>query len=190
MFNSGVLDLEIEEGLISHLNDDEFLSAYGLHSMSKKDIAYDQVDVDNGGGGICTSFPPLIAEFLYNAGRIEVADDIMRRILWWGQRMPYFGDSQVANEIDYRTDTPLQSEIGTGCLAQCILFGMFGVSSDFDGNITINPIKTSLADNLELKGLKIRSKIIDIKITKDAYEVTEGGKIYAESIGKPVVIKK
>ena len=190
MFNSDVLDKEIEEGLISHLNDDEFLSAYGLHSMSKKDIAYDQVDVDNGGGGICTSFPPLIAEFLYNAGRTEVADDIMRRILWWGQRMPYFGDSQVANEIDYRTDTPLQSEIGTGCLAQCILFGMFGVSSDFDGNITINPIKTSLADNLELKGLKIRGKNIDITITKDSYEVAEGGKIYAESIGKAVVIRK
>lgn len=190
MFNSDVLDKEIEEGLISHLNDDEFLSAYGLHSMSKKDIAYDQVDVDNGGGGICTSFPPLIAEFLYNAGRTEVADDIMRRILWWGQRMPYFGDSQVANEIDYRTDTPLQSEIGTGCLAQCILFGMFGVSSDFDGNITINPIKTSLADNLELKGLKIRGKNIDITITKDSFEVAEGGKIYTESIGTPVVIGK
>ena len=38
---SGVLDKECEQGLLSHLNEDEFLSAYGLHSLSKRDPAYD-----------------------------------------------------------------------------------------------------------------------------------------------------
>jgi hypothetical protein len=158
--------------------------------MSKMDIGYDQADVDNGGGGICTSFPTLISEFLYKGGRNDVADNIMHRILWWGSRMPYLGDSQLANEIDYRVHTPLQSEIGTGCLAQCILFGMFGISSDFEGNISINPVKTSLAENLELKGLKIRGKNINVKITKGSYEVSEGEKIHRESLGTPIILKK
>lgn len=52
LFGSGVLDHESEAGLLGHLNDREFLSAYGLHSMAKQDPAYDQVDIDNGGGGI------------------------------------------------------------------------------------------------------------------------------------------
>lgn len=186
MFNSDVLDKEIEDGLISHLNDEEFLSPYGLHSMSKKDIAYDQVDVDNGGGGICTSFPPLIAEFLYKAGRAEVADDIMSRILWWGERMPYLGDSQVANEIDYRTDTPLQSEIGTGCLAQCILFGIMGIDVAFDGTIIINPKKTILSNKMEIKGLKLRGKNIDISVDGDRFQVLVNGNKYASTIGHPV----
>lgn len=132
----------------------------------------------------------MIAEFLYRGGNTEAADNIMKRILWWGSRMPYLGDSQVANEIDYRQDTPLQSDIDTGCLAQSIIFGIFGIVSDFDGNIIINPVKTSLAVNLELKGLKIRGKNINIKISKGSYEVSEGGKIFSESIGTPVVIKK
>jgi hypothetical protein len=190
LFEGNVLDEEEKLGLLSHLNGEEFLSEYGLHSMSKKDPGYDQVDIDNGGGGICTSFPPLIAEFLYRGGNTEAADNIVKRILWWGSRMPYLGDSQVANEIDYRQDTPLQSDIDTGCLAQCILFGIFGISSDFEGNIIINPVQTVLAGNLELKGLKIRGKNINIKISKGSYEVSEGGKIFSESIGTPVVIKK
>ena len=66
---SGVLDAEEEAGLLGHLNETEFLSQFGLHSMAKTDVAYDQVDIDNGGGGACTCFPPQIAERLYKAGR-------------------------------------------------------------------------------------------------------------------------
>ena len=189
MFDSDVLDEEIEQGLLSHLNEEEFLSEYGLHSMSKKDEAYDQVDIDNGGGGICTSFTPLIVEFLYKDGKAQIADDILNRILWWGERMPYFPDSQPANEIDYRQDTPLQSNISTGCVAQCILFGMFGIDVAFDGTITINPVKTELANELNLKGLKIRGKSLDITVAGDTYEVISGGETHESNIGNPIVIE-
>ena len=188
MFDSDVLDEEEVQGLLSHLNEGEFLSDYGLHSMSKLDVAYDQVDIDNGGGGTCTSFPPLIAEFLYKDGKTETADEIFRRILWWGTRLPYFSDSEPANEIDYRQDTPLQSNISTGCLAQCILFGILGIDVAFDGTITINPADTELANELEVKGLKIRGKTINISVIGDKYEVVSGGKSYTENIGNPTVI--
>ncbi|MCX6226592.1 MAG: hypothetical protein NTV01_17895 [Bacteroidia bacterium] len=189
LFEGNVLDEEEKQGLLSHLNEEEFFSPYGLHSLSKKDPGYDQVDVDNGGGGICTSFPPLIAEFLYKGGNTEAADEIMKRLLWWGRRMPYLGDSQVANEIDYRQDTPLQSDIDTGCLAQCILFGMFGINAGFDGSITINPANTKLANKLEVRGLKIRGKTLDISVTGDRYEVVSGDKTFRNNIGAATVIE-
>ena len=189
MFDSDVLDEEEEQGLLSHLNEEEFFSQYGLHSMSKKDPGYDQVDVDNGGGGICTSFPPLIAEFLYKDGKAEAADEIVKRILWWGKRMPYFCDSQVANEIDYRQDTPLQSNISTGCPAQCILFGIFGIDVAFDGTITINPRKTTLSDKMDIKGLRLRGKEIDISVNGDMYEVVVDGESFTANIGSAITIE-
>jgi len=189
LLNSDVIDDEIEKGLLSHLNDEEFLSDYGLHSMSKKDSAYDQVDIDNGGGGSCTIFPPQIAELLYKNGKVEMADQIMGRILWWGQRLPYFGDSQVANEINYRQDTPLQADIGTGSLAQSILFGMMGINASLDGSIIINPVKTKLARKLKVKGLKIHGKTIDISVVNGNYEVISDGKIIRHSLGAPTIIK-
>ncbi len=88
---SGVLDQECQEGLLSHLNEDEFLSAYGLHSISKRDPAYDQLDIDNGGGGICTSFPPQIIERLYQAGQPQRAAEILRRLLWWADSTALLG---------------------------------------------------------------------------------------------------
>lgn len=189
LFDSDILDDEEKQGMISHLNNFEFLSDYGLHSMSKKDEAYDQVDIDNGGGGNCTSFTPLVIQFLYQDGKTEVADDLLKKILWWGTRMPYFSDSQLANEIDYRQDTPLQSNISTGCLAQSILFGMFGIDVALNGTITLNPVKTQLAHELAIEGLKIRNIAIDIYIIGDKYKVVSGGKTYMSNLGIPTVIK-
>jgi hypothetical protein len=189
LLNSDVIDKEIEEGLLSHLNDQEFFSDYGIHSMSKKDSAYDQVDIDNGGGGTCTLFPPEISERLYKEGDPKVADEIMGRILWWGRRLPYFGESQVANEIDYGEDTPLQADIGSVTVAQSILFGMFGISADFNGNISINPVKTSLADRLQIKGLKIRGKTMDVSVEGGKYEVSTGDKTFRNVLGTATIIK-
>jgi hypothetical protein len=189
LLNSDVIDKEIKEGLLSHLNNEEFFSDYGLHSMSKKDIAYDQIDIDNGGGGTCTLFPPEISELLYKEGDPKVADEIMRRILWWGRRLPYFGESQVANEINYGEETSLQADIGSVTVAQSILFGMFGISSDFDGNISINPVKTSLANKLEIKGLKIRGKTLDVSVEGGKYEVSTGNKTFRNNLGTATIIK-
>jgi hypothetical protein len=129
-----------------------------------------------------------LSKLLYNSGKTEMADKIMGRILWWRQRLPYFGDSQVANEVDYRQDTPLQADIGTISLTESILFGMLGINAGFDGSITICPANTKLAKELEVKGLKIRGKTIDIFVKGDKYVVVSGGKSYKAEIGNPTVI--
>lgn len=189
LLGSRVLDAEQEAGLLSHLNETEFLSQFGLHSMSKTDVAYDQVDIDNGGGGCCTGFPPQIAERLYKAGRPVVADDILRRILWWGERMPYWGDSLVANAIEYRKDTPLQCTIDGVTAAQCIIFGLFGVTVEMNGDIVIDPRPSTLASSMKLCGLKLRGRTLDIAIQGDRYEVGMAGEQVTAKIGQAVRIR-
>lgn len=186
---SGVLDKEQITGLLSHLNEKEFLSDYGLHSLSKQDIAYDQIDTDNGGGGIYTGFAPQIIERLYKIGKAKEAEDILKRILWWGQKAPYWGDSFVANCIDYRRDTPLQNTLGALAGAQSIIFGMFGVKPDIDGSIIINPQPPAFSPKIELNGLRLHGKYIDIKVSKDKYSVYVDKKMISSKVGLSTVIK-
>jgi hypothetical protein len=184
---SGVLDKECEDGLLSHLNEDEFLSAYGIHSMSKRDPAFDQIDIDNGGGGACTCFPPQIAERLFRAGHPKLGADILSRILWWSDVMPYWGDSSTANFKDYRRDTPLQCTFDGAVAAQCIIFGVFGVSAEPNGDIVFKPNQLPFAKKMALKGLKIRGHSFDVRIDGTDYEVRTGGKAKTSEIGKAVV---
>ncbi|MEN6642391.1 MAG: hypothetical protein ABFE08_08105 [Armatimonadia bacterium] len=185
---SGVLDEEELEGLLSHLNDGEFLSAWGLHSMSKLDPAYDQVDIDNGGGGNYTAFTPQIIERLYKVRRAELAEDILQRILWWGARMPYWGDSIVANQVEYRQDTPLQNTIGALAGAQAIIFGMFGVQVSAEGAVTVDPQPPSFSPRLKLTGLRLRGRCLDIEVGESGYTVWVDGKVRKGELGTAMVV--
>lgn len=189
LIGSDVLDDEELAGLLTHINEREFLSAYGMHSMSKVDEAYDQVDIDNGGGGSYVSFPPQIAERLYDAGYPELAEDIMRRILWWGERLPYWGDSQVANAMDYRRDTPLQCSIGAVAGAQAIIFGMFGVRVTPGGDVTINPQPPAWSPDIRLSGLNLRGCTMDINANRRSYEVHIGDQVLKCRTGRPTVLR-
>lgn len=190
LLGSNVLDTEQEAGLLAHLaNEKEFLSEFGLHSLSKTDPAYDPADVDNGGPGACTSFPPQIIERLYKAGHPEAAENILKRILWWGDRMPYWGDSIVADAISYRKDTPLQCMFDGVAAAQCVIFGMFGVRAEFNGDIRIDPRPPSFARKVALRGLRLRGHMLDISVDGSSYEVREGGKKLRAEVGTPVIVR-
>jgi hypothetical protein len=186
MLIDSVLDKEQKDGLVSHLNDNEFLGAYGLHSISKQDPAYDQVDIDEGGGGDYNGFSPRIAELLYQAGYRQTADLILERCLWWGERVPYWGDSFVANQVEYRKDTPLQNDIAAGAGAQCIIFGMFGVDLQMDGTLTINPMLPGWSPTASLKGLKLRGSNIDILVNEHEYEVRVDNCNFRSKSGIPI----
>jgi len=189
MIGGGVLDKEQEDGLVSHLNEEEFLSAYGLHSISKKDPAYDQVDIDNGGGGNYAAFTPRIAEFLFNAGYTAQAADLLQRTLWWGTRAPYWGDSFVANQVEYRKDTPLQSDISAPAAAQCIIFGLFGVKVLASGDVIIDPKPLKWSPETGLNGLHIKGTSIDISADRSSYEVKVGARTLRAKIGGAVRVR-
>lgn len=190
MIGSAVLDREEESGLLGHLNETEFLSPYGIHSMSKKDPAYDQVDIDCGGGGNYVAFSPRIAELLYQAGHISYAEDILKRSLWWGERLPYLPDSLVANQIEYRRDTPLQNAFDASCGTQCIIFGMFGVKVDFNGDITVDPKPPKWSPRISLSGVKIRGTTFDVSVDATQYTVRTGQKTLRSKLGVPLLLKR
>ncbi|HEY7302986.1 MAG TPA: hypothetical protein VH601_02640 [Bryobacteraceae bacterium] len=188
LIGTGVLDRDEELGLISHLNDTEFMSEYGLHSISKLDPAFDQADVDHGGGGSYVAFPAAIAEGLYKGGHAEFAEEILDRTLWWGQRMPYWPDSVVANQIEYRRDTPLQCAIDASAGAQCIIFGMCGVRVEQNGDVVVNPRPPRFSPQINMNGLKIRGHTIDMEAGRGRYEVRVDGRRISGTVGTPVVI--
>lgn len=186
--NSPVIGKEERDGLISHLNEREFLSEYGLHSMSKLDKAYDQDDIDNGGGGICTHFTMQICAQLYEMGYESEANDILKRVYWWGSRFPYLGDSCAANLIANREDTPLQGDISSVSCAQMIFYYIFGIRADFAGNVTICPIKNRPAEKMKIDNAKICRKVFSVHIDGDDFTVSYNGKNISAKIGKRIMI--
>ena len=186
--NSDVIGKKEREGLISHLNEREFLSKFGLHSMSKRDPQYDQDDIDNGGGGICTHFTMQICAQLYEMGYDALATDILRRVYWWGTRMPYMGDSCAANRIANRETTPLQGDISSVSAAQMIFFYIFGIQPSFDGSIRISPVKNRPAENMQIQNARLQGKMFSVKITGDSYIVEHAGNQLHARIGQVIII--
>ncbi len=190
LFGSGVLDAEQEEGLLSHLNDREFLSAYGMHSLAKTDVAYDPADVDNGGPGACTCFPPQVIEKLCRAGRPAEAADLLERILWWGERLPYWGDSIVAERIDTRHDTPLQCTLDGATGAQAVIFGLFGIEVHADGSVTVDPHPPAYSPRMALKGLRIRGRTFDVRVDGGRFTVRSGSGVVRSLVGAAVTARE
>jgi hypothetical protein len=189
LFGSPILDEEMETGLLSHWNEKEFLGIYGIHSLALQDIAYDPADVDNGGPGACTCFPPQIAERFYKSGHHQAGGDVLQRILWLGEKMPYWGDSFVAFEMNYRHDTPLQCTLDSVSVAQCMIFGMFGIDSRFDRTIAICPHLPVGVKSMSLKKINIRNKTFDINVTSDGYTVILGDNQVKSSLEETVLLK-
>jgi hypothetical protein len=189
LLGTGVLDEEQESGLLSHLKEGEFLSKYGLYSIAKHDPSFNPADVDHGGPGAYNSFPPSIAKTLYKIGKNQQADDLLKRILWWGERMPYWGDSFYADTIRYREETPLQCDIGSLAGAQCVIFGMFGISSEFDGSVRIKPSQPSFANQLSLKGVRLCNQVFDVDMNKGIFKVSCQGKTLESKTGQTIIIK-
>ena len=114
----------------------------------------------------------------------------MRRCLWWGSRMPYWGDSSYADRMDYRHDTPLQCTIDGVTVAQFFIFGMFGVDPQFDGTILVTPRPAAFAPRSCPPGVRMRDAVFDIELGDKEFKVISGGKTVVAPIGGTVFLKK
>ncbi|MGC8641343.1 MAG: hypothetical protein ACP5XB_15875 [Isosphaeraceae bacterium] len=104
---------------------------------------------------------------------------------------PYIGRSKpafAADEIQYRRDTPLQCTIDAAAAAQCIIFGMFGVRAEFNGDLRVNPTPPACAPQMELKGLRLRGRLLDIRVDGRTYEIRAGPRRIRQTIGQPTVL--
>jgi glycogen debranching enzyme len=186
------IDPDVERALVGHLMDEsEFLGPYGLHSLSKKDPAYDVNDVDNGGPGACVSFAPAVVDRLYRSGRIEEAEKIFRRLWWLGGALPYWGDSHYADRMDYRRDTPLQNDIQGAALAQTVIFGLFGIEPKADGTIEVAPHLPKGVDRMNLRNVRLNGRILDIFVGRSqGVKVVVDGKTVSSPLGAAVTLPR
>jgi len=185
MLRCGVLSKEQEEGILSHLNENEFLSEYGVHSLSKLDPGYDLNDADWGGPGVYTGDAPELIEDLYFAGYPERAEDLLARILWWGKYLPYYPQAIIADDIDYRRNG--RANIIAGITAtQSILFGVLGLEFTSDGKASIKPLKNNLYSALTLNGLYINGESTNINIIGEKITITIGDRQVRGVVGEKV----
>ena len=188
MLRCNVLYKDQEQKILNHLNEKEFLSEYGVHSLSKLDWAYDLNDADWGGPGIYAGDAPELIEDLYLSGYPEKAEDILNRILWWGKYLPYYPQAIIADKIDYRRNG--RANIIAGITStQSILFGLLGLQFLPDGDVYIKPEKTNLFNKFEINGLQIKEEVVDISIIENIISVkTKNQKERKAEIGERIYL--
>jgi len=104
--------------------------------------------------------------------------------------MPFWGDSLVANQMEYRKDTPLQCAVDASAGVQCILFGMFGLGVDPKGNVSVNPAPPSFSPKIELQGVRLRGLDFDVRADSTGFEVRTQGRTLRSKIGTPIQLTK
>jgi hypothetical protein len=170
-----VLNRPERDGLVSHLNEREFLSANGVHSYSKATAAYAaSARVDWGGPGVYSGDAPELVSDLMHAGYFQQADDVFSRILWWGRSLPYYPQAIRADYRDYRRDGRANLISGsTG--AEMMIFGLLGVQVGIDGSLTIDPHLPVFAQDIKFAGVEIRGHRFDVALDAGGYHVRSEG---------------
>ncbi len=187
VLRTGVLDPSLQVELVSHLNTGEFLTPWGILSLSGKDEGYDPSDVDWGGPGIYAGDAPELIEELLMNGFTDEGVDLLQRILWWGQ-FPYYPQAIRADRKGYREDGRPNVIAGLAT-SQMVVFGLFGIRVK-ESHLTIKPIKNSMIQGLKLNNLNIRNCNIDISVhpTKQRFTVQSGGRKYTAPLGQEITI--
>ncbi len=190
MLRCNVLSKSQEQKILSHLNETEFLSQFGVHSLSKLDPAYDLKDADWGGPGVYAGDAPELIEDLYLSGHPDMAENVLSRILWWGKHFPYYPQAIIADDIDYRRNG--RANIIAGITSpQSILFGLLGLQFTPNGDVFIKPNSTNLFTEFELRGLKIKGELVDVCIKNNSISVkSEGMKVRNAEIGESIYLYK
>lgn len=174
LLRQGILTPAERDGVLTHLNDKEFLSPWGVHSLARTDPGYDETDVDWGGPGVYTGDAPQLVQDLLGSGCEAAADDLLQRILWWGQRLPYYPQAIRADRGDYRHDG--RANVIAGAMgAQAVIFGLLGCAVKPDGAIELNPHLPAFATDLAFSGLKLRGRTLDVTLDRNGYRVVVDG---------------
>ncbi|MCX7049464.1 MAG: hypothetical protein NTX50_28760 [Candidatus Sumerlaeota bacterium] len=184
-----ILDAQRQEAILRRLNEQEFLSAYGVHSLSKREPGYDPTDVDWGGPGVYAGDAPELIQDLYHSGHPAQAGDLLRRILWWGQRMPYYPQAVRADKIDYRRDGRCNVLSGVAG-AQMLIFGELGLEATPEGSISIQPRLPPETQTLTFEGVRIRNQRLDVSLDSGGCTVTlASGQTLRARLGQKLEIR-
>jgi hypothetical protein len=96
----------------------------------------------------------------------------------------------VADQMDYRKDTPLQCAFDSVAVAQCVIFGLVGIEARFDGSIVICPHPPEFASRVALHGVKLHGATFDVIVEGSHFEVRTHGRSVRAPVGMAILLHR
>ena len=157
---------EMVADVVSHLRDGAFLGTFGVSSISAEDtIHYELNDPDWSGGGAYIGEGPILAQTLYEIGKPELAWDVLQRLLWMGQYLPYFPQECYCDKAAVVAHKRANEVSGLAGL-QAIVFGMAGFEPRMDGSLWLHPHPPKTG-KVTLSGYPFQGHRIDLDMAAD-----------------------
>jgi hypothetical protein len=176
LIGTDVLTGEERLGLLSHLNDNEFLGPYGLYSMSRQDREHwDRVDADWGGGGSYTGIPLQLVRNLYQTGMGQIAWSILSRFTQYADHFPYISQNYRADEF-FQDESSQPMAICAGAGVEAIVFGLFGLDPQIEGYLDIHPFYAHALGNASLSDYQFRGHSFDISMDRYGFKISRDGR--------------
>lgn len=169
---------EVRLGILSHLNDQEFLGPFSIYSISRQDkVRWDLIDSDWGGGGSFTGVPLRLVRNLYGMGQGALAWTILSRFSHYANYFPYLGQNMRANEpIQDESSMPIQISAGAG--VEAVVFGLFGIKPGIDGSMHIRPHYNLDLGKSSLIGYQFRGHSYTFDVDEFGFTVERDGEKY------------
>jgi len=163
--------------LAEHIVSGEFLGPYGMYSIALSDEEHwDMQDCDWGGGGQYVGQPLRIAESLYRMEDPKRGWDVLSRCLLWVDRFPYFPQTIYTEELaiqDHERGWSLQISAGAG--AEAVIYGVFGLMPQDDGNLAVNPHYEKSLGTATLRAYRFREHSYDLCMDAKSFKIFRDG---------------
>jgi hypothetical protein len=177
--HAGVCTPAMQRKLLSRLADKQFLSPYGISSVSQSDaLHYEYNDTDWGGSGAYTGDGPQVVQMLYALGNKELAWSVLKRFFWMGQHLAYFPQEHYVDKPQHPSHK--RSNVIAGLMgAEVILYSMVGFQPRLDGTLWLAP-KLPSSCELTVTAYQYKGHSFTISFANNRCTVYKDGSIYYE----------
>ena len=184
LLQSDSLAAERKEALASHLVPGTFLGRHGMYSIARTDHTHwDHDDADWGGGGQYTGMPLRIAEALWQAGVDRAAWRVLSGCLSWTEAFPCIPQEIMTDSLA-TVDLEQAAEIAVGAGVQAVIFGMFGIQPQQNGELRVAPPIPASATPLALRGYRHRDRLLDVELDAECWRARWGCEVFTRSYGE------
>jgi hypothetical protein len=161
--------------ILGHVRDGAFLGNYGVSSVSRQDEAHYEVgDPDWSGSGAYEGEATTLALTLWEQRQGRLAWEVLRRVLWMGEQLPYFPQEHYCHRPDVPAHKRMNVVAGLAG-AEAVLFGLMGLVATPDGALYFDP-QPSVDGELEMRGFCFRDRVVDIDLGADKCRVAVDGR--------------
>ncbi|NOU59873.1 MGH1-like glycoside hydrolase domain-containing protein [Marinifilum caeruleilacunae] len=189
MLGADYLSDQQSYGLVSHLQEGEFLGKFGVYSIARRDsVHWDLIDSDWGGGGQYAGMPGRISRNLYQKGFAGKGWDVLKRNIRYIEYFPYLPQNpRIDTPEQDRSSMPVQIAAGAGM--EAVIFGTFGINIEGD-TLSIKPFNHEDIGEAILSNIKFKGRTFGIQLNRKTFLVYENDKLIATKFyGESFLIK-